>query len=188
MGEVSSERAGPPILIVPGFTRSGPEHLQSLWELADPRMQRVEQRDWEQPDCGEWTRTLADAVARQSTPPILVAHSLGCIAVAHWAAAPTRRVAGALLVAPADVERDDAPEPIRNFAPVPLRPLPFPSIVVASTDDPYALLERVEAFAAAWGSTLVEIGAAGHVNTDAGFGRWPLGEALLRRLIAETAG
>lgn len=172
----------PPVLIVPGWTGSGPDHWQSIWERSHTRFRRVEQRDWDAPECGEWVRTLDSAVREAAGPPLLVAHSLGCIAVAHWAARFDRPVAGALLVAPADVERPDAPEPIRGFAPVPLRPLPFPSILVASSDDPYLAPERARELARGWGSRLVEIGAAGHVNTAAGFGSWPEGLRLLAEL------
>ncbi|MBW3656383.1 MAG: alpha/beta hydrolase, partial [Gemmatimonadetes bacterium] len=99
-----------------------------------------------------------------------------------WAAAHDHPIAGALLVAPADVERPDAPEPIRNFAPVPLAALPFPAIMVASSDDPYLRSERAAHFARCWGARLVDLGAAGHINTDAGFGPWPQGLALLDEL------
>ena len=169
-------------LVIPGYTNSGPEHWQSLWERGNPGFRRVQQRDWDHPDRGEWVRALDAAIRAESEPPVLLAHSLGCIAVAHWAAEHHHPVAGALLVAPADVERTDAPEPIRNFAPVPLAPLPFPSIVAASSDDPYLGPERAAHFARCWGSRLVDLGAAGHINTDAGFGPWPQGLELLREL------
>ncbi len=173
----------PRVLIVPGWTNSGPEHWQSLWERADPRrVRRVEQRDWDAPDPDDWVRALDAAIATEREPVVLVAHSLGCIAVAHWAASYDRPVAGALLVAPADVERADAPEPIRCFAPIPLRRLPFRSIVVASSNDEYLSMGRAGHFARCWGSELVPVGAAGHINTAAGYGLWPQGERLLDAL------
>lgn len=180
--------APPLVLTVPGWTGSGPGHWQSLWERAHPRrFRRVEQADWENPRLDDWIRTLDAAVASAPGPVVLVAHSLGCIAVAHWAAAHARPVAGALLVAPADVERADAPGPIRPFAPVPLQPLPFRSILVASTDDEFVTMERAEHFARCWASELVPIGAAGHVHTAAGFGPWPRGERLLDDLCANQS-
>jgi uncharacterized protein len=115
-----------------------------------------------------------------------VAHSLGCIAVAHWAARFGRPVAGALLVAPADVNREDTPEPIRCFAPVPLQPLPFRTILVASSNDEYLSMNRARHFARCWGSELVPAGAAGHLNTVAGFGPWPAGERLLESLCCSA--
>ncbi|MBW3572432.1 MAG: alpha/beta hydrolase [Gemmatimonadetes bacterium] len=177
----------PLVLTVPGWTGSGPGHWQTLWERAEPRrVRRVEQRDWDAPRLDDWIRALDAAIAAEPASVVLAAHSLGCIAVAHWAANSTRAIAGALLVAPADVERPDAPGAIRGFAPVPLRPLPFRSVLVASSDDEYLAMDRAAHFARCWGSELVPIGAAGHVNTAAGFGRWPEGERLLRALRGES--
>src|SRR5205814_7192646 len=113
---------------------------------------------------------------------VLVAHSLGCLAAVHWAGVRSRAVAGALLVAPPDVE-DDWAALVKDFAPIPTAPLPFPSIVVTSTDDPYAEIARTQFWARAWGSRLVSLGAAGHVNADAGYGPWPAGLELLAPLM-----
>ncbi|HEX2210842.1 MAG TPA: alpha/beta hydrolase [Longimicrobium sp.] len=171
------------MLIIPGWTNSGPEHWQTLWERSDPhRFHGVEQRDWDTPRRRDWIATLDAAIGAEPAPPVLVAHSLGCIAVAHWAAAHPRPIAGALLVAPPDVERPDMPREVRDFAPVPRRPLPFRSILVASDDDEYITMDRAEHFARCWGSELVRAGRAGHINTDAGFGPWPGGERLLGNL------
>ena len=177
----------PRVLTVPGWENSGPEHWQSLWERADPhRFHRVEQRDWNAPRLEDWVQTLDDAIAAETAPVVLVAHSLGCIAIAQWAARFARPVAGALLVAPADVERADAPDPIRCFAPVPLQPLPFRTLLVASSTDEYLSMDRAGHFARCWGSALVSLGAAGHVNTAAGFGPWPQGERLLESLCRQA--
>lgn len=174
---------GAGVLIIPGWNNSGPEHWQTLWERADPeRFRRVEQRDWDKPTLADWVQAIDAAVAAEPAPPVLVAHSLGCIAVAHWAAAHRRPVAAALLVAPPDVERAGMPEEVRGFAPVPPRPLPFRSILVASDNDEWVTIDRAAHFARAWGSELVRAGAAGHINTAAGFGPWPDGERLLESL------
>jgi predicted alpha/beta hydrolase family esterase len=187
-GAASTRPHAPPVLIVPGWTGSGPAHWQTRWERANPAYRRVEQADWDAPDVAAWVAVLDGAVRAAPAPPVLVAHSLGCIAVAHWAAAGTPgRAAGALLVAPADVERPAAPAPIRCFAPIPRRPLPFPTVVVASRDDPYVAFDRAAALATAWGADLVDAGAAGHLNSDAGFGPWPAGEALLAGLLQRVA-
>lgn len=171
------------VLIIPGWNSSGPEHWQTLWERADPdRFRRVEQSDWDNPRLADWVRTLDAAIAAEPAPPVLVAHSLGCIAVAHWAAAHARPVVGALLVAPPDVERADMPGEVLGFAPVPLRPLPFRSILVASDNDEWVAIDRAAHFARGWGSELVRAGAVGHINTAAGFGPWPDGERLLELL------
>lgn len=172
-----------PILIIPGWQNSGPEHWQTLWERAHPEYLRVEQRNWEQPVCAEWVEALDFTLAMVPEPPLLVVHSLGCIAVAHWAARFSRPVRGALLVAPPDVERSDMPAETAGFAPIPRAPLPFPSILVASANDQYYTIERAGQLAAAWGSRFVNLGACGHINTEAGFGPWPEGERLLAELM-----
>ncbi|WP_329576933.1 alpha/beta fold hydrolase [Kitasatospora sp. NBC_01250] len=176
-------------LVVPGYDGSGPEHWQSRWEAAEPDWRRVEQRDWLAPERADWVAALDAAVAGAELPVVLVAHSLGCATVAHWAAAqPERagRVRAALLVAPADVERiEDLP--LSPFAPVPTTRLPFPTLVVGSDDDPYCAPERAAGFARAWGAEYVELAAAGHINSASGLGEWPAGRALLEQLVA-TAG
>ena len=175
--------SGPPVLMLPGYGDSGPEHWQSRWEAADASLRRVVQRDWLAPTLAEWRETLDRAVTACDRPPILVAHSLGCALVAHWARQADRPVAGALLVAPADTDMVALVlEAVASFAPVPLEPLPFPSIVVASSDDPYVTLERAQIFARVWGSRFVVIEAAGHINADSGYGDWLQGYRLLDEL------
>jgi hypothetical protein len=170
------------VLIVPGWGDSGPEHWQSLWEKANPDFRRVVQRDWVYPVCAEWVETLTGEIRAAGRPVVLVAHSLGCIAVAHGARAGALPVHGALLVAPPDVEHPDFPPVSEGFAPVPRERLPFPSIVVASRNDQFAEFERTRTLAAAWGGRLVDAGTSGHLNADAGLGPWPLGERLLAEL------
>lgn len=173
-------------LLLPGLYDSGPEHWQSHWERADPSCRRVVQADWATPRCADWVETLDRAVAALDGEAVLVAHSSACALVAHWAAsAPAARLArvrGALLVAPSDPEGPSYPRGPTGFAPMPLARLPFPTIVVASTDDEYVTLERARAYASSWGATLVEIGASGHINSASGLGSWPLGRALLDQL------
>ncbi|MGH7348277.1 MAG: RBBP9/YdeN family alpha/beta hydrolase, partial [Candidatus Rokuibacteriota bacterium] len=127
-----------PVLILPGYADSGPDHWQSHWERADPACRRVIQDDWLLPKLADWVARLEEEARACVTPPVLVAHSLACALVAHWAARPRARAAGALLVAPADVDSPaHTANEVRNFSPVPLVPLPFASIVVVSTDDPF---------------------------------------------------
>ena len=174
-----------PVLIIPGLGGSGPEHWQSLWQARLPNAQRVEQADWDKPDRADWIAQLDAAVAQSRESPILVAHSLSCALVACWAAAHSRPVHGALLVAPADVDSDThTPPEAHVFRSMPMTPLPFPTIVAASSDDPYVAFRRALDMAKAWGAELVDIGEAGHINTSAGYGEWPEGEHLLQRLQA----
>lgn len=174
-----------PILVLPGLFDSGPGHWQTILEENLPGAIRVDQRDWANPDREEWVANLGRAIRLCPEPPVLVAHSLGCVTAALWAGSEPEaaaRVRGALLVAPSDVDRDDAPPEIRGFRPMPLEPLPFPSILVSSSTDPFLSVARASELAEAWGSRLVDVGAAGHVNAASGFGAWPAGEALVREL------
>jgi predicted alpha/beta hydrolase family esterase len=173
-----------PILILPGYADSGPDHWQSHWERGDPACRRVVQDDWLEPRLADWLATLDRYVRECDSPPVLVAHSLACALVAHWAARASAPVKAALLVAPADVDSPvHTPDEVRTFSPIPLARLPFPSIVVASGDDPFVEPSRAEAFAHAWGSRLITLPRAGHINADAGYGPWPAGHTLLRDLL-----
>ena len=76
---------------VPGWQGSPEDHWQSHWQNSLPNSARVEQADWLTPRREDWVAALAEAIAADSTPVILIAHSLGCITVAHWAATGTGR-------------------------------------------------------------------------------------------------
>ncbi|TPE60169.1 alpha/beta hydrolase [Sandaracinobacter neustonicus] len=176
----------PQILNIPGLNNSGPGHWQSRWEQLYPWFSRVDLGLWDTPDRQLWVQRIDQTVRAARQPVILVGHSLGCIAIGWWAAlagiAARDSVAGALLVAPADADSALAGPPLRQFAPVPAGPLPFPSILVASRNDPHASFERSARFARSWGSHLVDAGHAGHINADSGLGDWPLGISLIDRL------
>ena len=175
-----------PILIIPGYGNSGPGHWQSYWEANLRDAKRVDMPNWDFPHRTDWVEALDIAIrnANEVAPPVLVAHSLGCLAVVHWARSYQRPVHSALLVAPVDVERLDTLEVIKDFAPVPLFGLPFPSHVVASSNDPYTRIERARAFADAWASRFTDLGPRGHINPASGYGEWPRGEAMLRDLMS----
>lgn len=174
------------LLTIPGYTNSGPDHWQSHWERLHRAIRRVEQRDWDRPEPAEWAAALDAAIdPTAATSSVLIGHSCGSIAVAHWAARYGRSVAGAFLVAPSDVERMGVTPALHAFGPIPMRRLPFPTLVVASENDPYCTPERAATFARAWGSRLVLIGPAGHINTASGHGPWPEGQALLRDFCTE---
>lgn len=178
-----------PILIVPGLGGSGPDHWQSLWQGRLPNARRVEQADWDRPDRADWIARLDEAITQAPHPPILVAHSLSCALVACWAATHSRPIRAALLVGPADIESDTRTPPETHvFRPLSMTRLAFPTIVVATRDDPYVAFDRATEMAKAWGAELADAGNAGHINTVSGYGEWPEGELLLSRLQRIQAG
>lgn len=168
---------------VPGLNNSGTGHWQTIWEAQAPtHFERVQQRDWQKPDCQEWVEGLNDIIEQQTSPFILVAHSLGCLTVVHWALSHrSALLKAALLVAPADADRSTSPL-LSTFAPIPKAPLPFPTVLVASTNDPYASLSKSVQLASAWQSQLVCTGAQGHINAASNLGDWAVGKKLLLRL------
>src|SRR5690242_19958069 len=170
------------VLILPGLYNSGPMHWQSRWEALHPEMHRVNQTDWETPLFDDWAGVLERAVAAQTTAPVLVGHSSACALVARWSRNTRQLARGALLVGPSDTDAPSYPVGPRGFQPMPLDPIPFPTIVVTSDDDPYVTLERARYFAESWGSELVVVPGAGHLNSDSNLGDWPEGLALVNRL------
>lgn len=175
----------PTIVIVPGWRDSGPGHWQSLWAERMQGAVRVVQDDWLTPSRDAWVSSLEKLVLGSPGPVVIAAHSLGCIATTHLSAAAAARISGALLVAPADPERRAV---LQSFAPVPYAKLPYRSIVVASSNDPFCPVRLAGAYARAWGSEFVRMQNAGHINVDSGHGDWPLGLALLQSLTDEPIG
>lgn len=170
------------IIIIPGWRDSGPGHWQSLWAQALPGTVRVQQDDWITPSRNAWVASITRTILEQAGPVVIVAHSLGCIATTHLPPEATARIQGALLVAPADPERRSI---LADFCPVPYQPLPYRSIIVASSNDPFCPVRTAGAYSRAWGSEFVRLQKAGHINIESGFGAWPLGLALLQSLTGE---
>jgi uncharacterized protein len=167
------------IIIVPGWRDSGPGHWQSLWAEQLPGAVRVQQDDWITPSRNAWLASIGRTILEQPGKVVVVAHSLGCIATTHLPPEVAARIQGALLVAPADPERRCV---LADFSPAPSQALPYRSIIVASSNDPFCPVRVAGAYARAWGSEFVRLQKAGHINVEAGFGPWPLGLALLQSL------
>lgn len=183
-------------MIVPGIWNSGPDHWQSRWQAeraadgTDPDADtglvahtglvvRIEPTCWSDPDPTDWSAAISRAVRACSAPPVLIAHSLGVLAVAHWLRdTPRPPVAGAFLVAPPDPAEAGFPRAAAGFE-APTARSTAPTRMVVSDDDPYCTAERAIGFAEALGSGVLRIGRAGHVNVDSGVGAWPAGRALL---------
>ncbi|MES2797570.1 MAG: alpha/beta hydrolase [Bacteroidota bacterium] len=168
------------ILTIPGLASSGPGHWQTLWERKFPAtFRRVEQENWDLPDCKKWVDKLNDEIQKTDKPTYLVAHSLGCITVVHWASRFVNpNILGALLVAPADVENAKNLSFVYGFNPIPTRKLPFESILIASTNDIYANISRSQEFAKSWGSEFINIGEKGHINASSSIGFWKDGFSI----------
>jgi predicted alpha/beta hydrolase family esterase len=177
----------PLCLTVPGLGDSGAGHWQTIWEQRRPDCLRVQLGMWDDPVRNVWISRLDQAVSAAQGPVVLVAHSLGCHAVLWWTkllgSAVPGNVVGALLVAPPDVDRDDVAPALARFAPTPQAILPFPTIVVASSDDPWSDPERSEELAARWGATFVLLEGEGHINAASGLAEWPEGQDLLEDLL-----
>lgn len=153
--------------------------------MAFPNASRVLQDDWDTPQLADWLARLDQAVAQGKRPAVLIAHSLGVALAVHWltSRAPGR-VKGAFLVAPSDVgSPEHTPDAVRNFAPLPRKPLPVPTITVASSNDPFVTLERARALASDWDSAFHDAGELGHINGASRLGLWPQGLVLLGRLL-----
>jgi hypothetical protein len=165
-------------VIQPGWRNSGPQHWQSHWQQ-QLGARRVHNQNWDEPELADWLAGLENALAGCRRPAIVIAHSLGCITLAHAAERHAGRIAGALLVAPADVERANVPAEIAGFGPIPRQRLPFPARMIASTNDLFCHPERARLLGQRWGSPIHWLDHGGHINVESGHGAWPEGLALL---------
>jgi predicted alpha/beta hydrolase family esterase len=165
------------ILIVPGYTNSGPDHWQSRWQDRMISARRVEQEAWSKPVLEDWVRRIREEVDNSRKPVVIVAHSLGVAATVRALDFPGHeKIRGGFFVAPPDVANPSVrPKHLMTFGPYPRDPLPFPSFVIASRDDPFSPFEKTEDIAAAWGSFFVDAGNSGHINAESGHGPWPEG-------------
>jgi predicted alpha/beta hydrolase family esterase len=178
------------ILVLPGYANSGPGHWQTRWEALDSAFERVAMPDWHRPVREAWCDALEQAVAAHEQGSLLLAaHSLGCLTTAFWAVrragnSSASKVAGALLVAVPDPEGPAFPVDAHGFAQPPMQRLPFPTIVVASSNDPYGGAAFGERCARAWGSRFIDIGARGHINAESGLDDWDEGRRWLESLAS----
>jgi hypothetical protein len=183
------------VLIVPGLRDAVANHWQTLLEA---QLAAAGRRVRSVPPMGRAALAVAPrlaAIEREAQaaegPLVIVAHSGGCVMVAHWARQTRREVRGALLAAPPEFDRP-MPEGYPTLAqfdaggwlPVPRERLPFRSIVVASRNDPLARFKGVAALATDWGSELIDEGHVGHLNPASGFGEWPRAHGFIAALSA----
>lgn len=171
-------------ITLPGIGGSGETHWQSHWEAAEPCFTRFHPHDWDRPDLADWQDALERQIERAPSPPVVVAHSLACLLVAHAAKSLAGRVAGAFLVAVPDPASDAFPASAASFANPPRHRLPFPALIVASANDPYATPDYAKTRAAEWGACCIEISPCGHINGASNLGLWQQGRMLLAAFCA----
>ena len=167
-----------------GVSNSGPEHWQRIWLDRAENGVWVEHDDWGLPDRDAWVSDLQKAVWKIRGPMVLIAHSLGCLVVAEWANERNDpSVAGAFFVAVPDPGAPAFPANASGFGDLAIAALSFPSLVVASRDDPYDGIDHARAVAETWGSEFVDLGARGHINASSGLGAWDEGWGLLQGFV-----
>lgn len=166
------------LVLVPGLYDSGPDHWQSCWQRRFPVWRRVSQRNWNVADIDLWIDAIRRTLSQCQRPAVLIGHSLGALSSCALLENELPSVAGLMLVAPAEPAKFELEDRVHS------RKLPVPSVVVASHNDPLMRFDRAEYWASAWGSRLVDLGEAGHINAEAGFGCWPYGLSILDEFIA----
>lgn len=171
------------IIILPGIGGSGDGHWQTHWEASSKNFARFAPSSWDEPHLEDWISALDTAVAATDAPPVLVAHSLACLLVAHWQARSSAPIAGAMLVAVPDPHGAAFPAEAASFADPPAQRFRFASLVVASGNDPYGAIDHARQRAGQWGSKLIEAGPVGHINAGSGLGNWPAGRAVLDEFV-----
>jgi uncharacterized protein len=172
-------------LLLAGIHNSGEDHWQSHWQShwhkADSRFSKLEHTDWDCPDRLVWVSELEEALAICDEPVVLVAHSLACLMVAHWAASSQRVVSGAFLVSIPDPSAAQFPIDAKHFNDVPTVKFRFPTKVVSSENDPYGSQTYMRQWAMQRGADFVSVGALGHINAASKLGSWPQGMDLLEK-------
>jgi predicted alpha/beta hydrolase family esterase len=196
------------VLIIPGLHDSGHGHWQSWLQTQYKGAVRVRQQDWDAPDLQAWSDRIAQTLSRPGREGkwVAVAHSFGTLALAHYLAqhqaahsrgqnvaahagesvslagpalAPAGRIVSALMVAPADPHKFDVAHRL------PDQGLGIPATVIGSENDPWMPLARAQHWARQWGAGFVNLGQAGHINTESGFGPWPLARLKVDQLIRD---
>lgn len=170
-------------IFVAGYGNSVNGHWQEIWHKQSTNSYWVEQQDWEHPNRDDWVETLNKLVQSIEGPILFITHSLGGSTINEWAQQYTANILGALIVAAPDVQRYDFPKEITGYGNLPLNALPFPSLMLSSSNDPYASLERALLFAKHWGSKFINVGDLGHINTASNIENWPEGKKHLTQFI-----
>lgn len=169
--------------IIPGLGGSGTDHWQTYFETTQDNFQRISQKDWNHPNIEEWAANIEKAIEGYDPETVvLVAHSLGCLTVAEWARRFNRNIKAAFLVAPPDTEILSQKVEEKLFDESPTDKFIFPTVLVASSNDPWSTIEKAQFYADKWGSDFINIGDAGHINNLSGYGIWDEGLEILKKL------
>ncbi len=169
------------LILVSDAGSSGYADWSSQWQRQYPDTTLLLKNE-EGPSLQQALKRLSQAIfARPHS--VLVGHGVGAILIAHLAARLVDLpIAGALLVAPTDVEMDGSgPEHARSFGPIPIEPFDFLALVAASSNDPYMDFARARILANLWEAAFLDLGSVGHMNAASGHGPWPGGLQLLER-------
>ena len=172
-------------IFVAGYGNSINGHWQETWHKALPGSYWVEQNDWATPKRDDWVNALNTLIASIEGPILLITHSLGGSTLVEWNKKHHANILGAFIVAVPDVQNPALPDAISGYHDLSLEKLPFPSLVISSSDDPYCTLSRSEYFAKHWGSKFINAGKLGHINTASNINDWPKGKIELDKFIAD---
>ena len=172
-------------VFVAGYGNSIGKHWQRLWFEKTQNAYWVEQKNWDTPNKDEWIVEIEKNLLHVKSPILIIAHSIGCHTIVEWAKKyyKNQNIIGALLVAPPDTSRVDFPKEIKGYENPPLEKLPFDSICILSSDDPYSNLQNAEKLAQNWGSEIVHVGNKGHINVDSNLGFWEEGREILKNYL-----
>ncbi len=172
-----------PVLLVPGIGNSGPAHWQTRWEAKHPNTHRVLQADWDHPNCNKWAEQLEHAVHAAEVPPVLVAHSLGCLVVARWGEMSRLPIRAALLVAVPDPAGPAFPKEATGFLDTQYQLGNRRTVMVSSSNDPFSTRAYTKQRALEWNAEHIELGACGHINADSGLGDWDKGWTFVENIL-----
>jgi predicted alpha/beta hydrolase family esterase len=172
------------IIVLPGIGNSAETHWQTHWERRHQAMRRFSPANWNNPELIDWIEALDCAVDACAASPLLIAHSLAGLLVAHWRQASMKPIAGAFLVAVPDTVSAAFPAEAAGFSDVPTKRFDFPTLMIASSNDPFGTLDYARYRAAQWGAGLIELGPLGHINGAGGLGDWREGLNLLYAFMA----
>lgn len=168
---------------IPGYGNSDSEHWQTYFETRLENCQRIVQDNWTTPILGDWIERIDETLNNEKlSDVILITHSLGGITLAHWVKKYKKTIKGALIVAPPDVDYPYEDLGLETFTPIPQTAFTFASVLVCSSNDNWMSLERAKHFANAWGSKLIILKNAGHINDDSGYKNWDEGLGILQKL------